>query len=251
MFTTSPNINNGIAANMNAFNGKIPSTSSVSDAEIFRFAHFHNFNYNETLKDIQQKHDSRYMNLRMSRILLEQLETKTLFPLPGMKTIDRKCDVFYMRPSRYVPSEMKTSNVIDNLIYILNGLSQTKEQCENGVGFIANMEDWTMKNFSHDYCFQFMQALQGKMVPSKVELFLIVNPPKWFGKVWTIMKPMLSKSFAKKVHMIKEERLGEFLMDGYEQYLPDEFSSGWQITEEITEDYIDQRRYDEDSDNEQ
>ena len=153
-----------------------------------------------------------------------------------------------MRPSRYVPSQMKTSMVIDNLCYVLNDLSRTKEQCQNGVAFIANMNDWTMKNFSHDYCFQFMQALQGKMVPTKVELFLIVNPPSWFGRIWKVMKSMLSKSFAKKVHMIKEEQLGEFLMDGYEQHLPDEFISGWKVTEEITDDYIDLRRY-EDSHN--
>ncbi|CAJ1967835.1 unnamed protein product [Cylindrotheca closterium] len=222
-----------------------PSSPSVSDAEIFRFACYHNFQYSEALTDILQKHDSRHMNLRMSGFLMKQLQTKTLFPLPGLKTKNKKCDVFYMRPSRYVPSQMKTTMVIDNLCYVLNDLSQTKDQCQNGVAFIANMNDWTMKNFSHDYCFQFMQALQGKMVPTKVELFLIVNPPSWFGRVWKVMKSMLSKSFAKKVHMIKEDRLGEFLMDGYDQYVPDEFSAGWKITEEITDDYIDFRQYED------
>jgi hypothetical protein len=65
------------------------------------------------------------------------------------------------------------------------------------LGFIANMKDWTMDNFSMDYCFQFMQALQGTKGPVKVDLFLIVNPPKWFDKVWNIMKPMLSTAFRK------------------------------------------------------
>lgn len=221
------------------------SPFSVSDAEIFRFACYHNFQNKEALKDVHQKHDSRHMNLRMSGFLLRQFQTGTLFPLPGLKTRNKKQDVFYMRPSRYVPSEMKTSTIIDNLCYVLNELSRTTSQCQNGVAFIANMNDWTMKNFSHDYCFQFMQALQGKMVPTKVELFLIVNPPRWFGKVWVIMKPMLSKSFAKKIHMIKEERLEEFLMNGYEQYIPDEFTAGLRITEEITDDFIDLRRYEE------
>lgn len=221
------------------------ASPDVSDGEILRFAIFHSFQYDETLKAIQEHHDSSRLNLCMSGFLLRQFNTTTLFPLPGLRTKDRKCDVLYMRPSRYVPSKVKTSHIIDNLCYALNDLSRTKDQCQNGVAFIANMNGWTMKNFSHEYCFQFMQALQGKMVPTRVSLFLIVNPPKWFGKVWAIMKPMLSKSFAKKVHMIPEDRLEDFLMSGYEQYLPDEFACGFARTEEICEDYIDFRRYED------
>lgn len=88
-----------------------------------------------------------------------------------------------------------------------------------------------------------MEALQGKMVPTKVELFLIVNPPKWFGKIFKIMKPMLSKSFSKKTHIIQDDQLGEFLMEGYERHLPDEFQMGLVRSEEILEDYVDLKRY--------
>ena len=44
--------------------------------------------------------------------------------------------------------------------------------------------------------------------------------------------------------MIKSEKLGNYLMEGYENYLPDEFM-GWRITEEMVVDWIDQRRYEE------
>ncbi|CAJ1967833.1 unnamed protein product [Cylindrotheca closterium] len=218
--------------------------SSVSKATVYRYSSFYSFNEDQALKAICQAYHQRYLHLTMTGDLLAQFQTRTLFPLTGLKTRDLKCNVLYMRPCRFVPEEMKTSNVIDNLCYVLNDLSQTKEECLNGVAFIANLEDWTMKNYSHDYCIQFMEALQGKMVPTKVELFLIVNPPRWFGRIWKVMKPMLSKSFSKKVHIIKEQRLGDFFMEGYEQYLPMEFEScGWRQTEEIVEDYIDMKQY--------
>ena len=57
---------------------------------------------------------------------------------------------------------------------------------------------------------------------------------------------MFSRSFAKKVHMINESRLSEFLMDGYEQYLPDEFANGWKDTDEIMEDLVDLKQYEDD-----
>ncbi|KAL3936758.1 MAG: hypothetical protein SGBAC_007995 [Bacillariaceae sp.] len=215
------------------------STRSISDDIIFRFACFHDFEYWEAFVGLQEYDANRRLHLRMDGELLTQFQTKTIFPLPGLKTKDYRCNVFYMRPSRYIPAEMSTSNVVDNLCFVLNDLSQTKEECQNGVAFIANMKGWTMKNFSHDYCFQFMQALQGKQVPTKVELFLIVNPPAWFGRVWKVVRPMLSKSFSRKVHIIKEHRLGEFLMPGYEKFLPDEFSCGYKDAAEICEDYED------------
>ncbi|KAL3936759.1 MAG: hypothetical protein SGBAC_007996 [Bacillariaceae sp.] len=221
-------------------------TQSISDEGIFRFACFHNFDYQDTIVALQDYEANRRLHLRMDDSLVSQFQTKTLFPLPGLKTRHKKHDVFYMRPSRYTPSEMSTSDVIDNLCFVLNDLNQTKEQCQNGIAFIANMNGWTMKNFSHDYCFQFMQALQGKQVPTKVELFLIVNPPRWFGRVWKVVRPMLSKSFSRKVHIIKEHRLGEFLMPGYEKFLPDEFSCGYKDAAEICEDYEDLKCYQED-----
>ena len=218
----------------------------ISDITIFRFAHFYKFDYYDALDALKNYDSNKRLRLRMEGDLLLQFQTKTLFPLPGMKTKDYKCDVFYMRPSRYVPCEMKTSDLIDNLCFVLNDLSRTKEQCQNGVAFVANMNDWTMKNFSYDYCLQFMQCLQGKMVPTKVLLFLIVNPPSWFGRIWKIVRPMLSRSFAKRIRIIKEERLGEFLMNGFEKYLPDEFSCGLKDTAEVYEDYEDLKYYQDD-----
>ena len=104
------------------------------------------------------------------------------------------------------------------------------------------MDDWTMKNFDINYCYQFMMMLQGR-IPVRVRLFLIVNPPPWFGKVWAMMKPMLSKEFQKKVKMIPECQLDQYLRPGFEQYLPDEMVTGQAGTSEIVRDWMTYRNY--------
>jgi hypothetical protein len=108
----------------------------------------------------------------------------------------------------------------------------------DGIAFIANMSDWKYENFSTDYCRKFMQTLQGHKFPARVNLFLIVNPPKWFDTIWQIMKPMLSSNFQRKVHMVAEDELGFFFKQGYEKYLPDEFVEGEASTDQIVEDFI-------------
>ena len=112
---------------------------------------------------------------------------KTLFPVPGLKT-KHGHDMFYMRPSRYIPSQTSTKKIIDNLAYVMHTmLSRNSHSDTYGIGFLANMDDWTMKNFDVDYCYQFMMTLQGYVIPVRVQLFLIVNPPSWFDVIWKIM----------------------------------------------------------------
>lgn len=99
--------------------------------------------------------------------------------------------MFYMRPSRYFPNKTSVKTIIDNLCYVMNTMLDNDEFAQKeGIGFIACMDDWKMKNFDVKYCLQFMLALQGFMIPVKTQLFLIVNPPSWFGGIWKIMKPM-------------------------------------------------------------
>jgi hypothetical protein len=98
-----------------------------------------------------------------------------------------------------------------------------------------------MENFSVSYCYQFMMMLQGN-VPVRVRQFLIVNPPGWFGKIWLIMKPMLAPDFRKKVHMIPESNLSEFLQPGFEAYLPDDMETGTVNTTQLVEDFVTYRK---------
>jgi hypothetical protein len=73
-----------------------------------------------------------------------------------------------------------------------------------------------------------MMVLQSRHFPAIVSLFLILYPPSWFGKVWKILKPVLSPTFRKKkVHMIEEEEdLFTYINIDSEEYLPDEVHGG-------------------------
>lgn len=179
--------------------------------------------------------DREYMKITASQIRT-QLEEKLLFPVPGLKTRDGH-DVFYMRPCRYYPKSMPTKMVIDNLAYCMNTMMEKEKACKEGIGFLAYMNDWKMENFSVDYCYQFMHVLQGR-VPARVRLFLIVNPPSWFGSIWKIMKVVLSADFRKKVKVIPESKLSQYLLDGYDEFLPNETELGTADTDRIVQDFV-------------
>lgn len=200
----------------------------------------------DTAFKVMKNYDQRFLKINATT-LEKQLKTKTLFVVPGLKSKEPDShDVFYMRPSRYFPKEVSTETIIDNLGYCMSVMVASKEKnATEGIAFLANMDDWTFTNFSVSYCHSFMMMLQGR-VPVRVRLFLIVNPPSWFDKIWSIMKPMLAADFRKKVHMIKEDKLGDFLMEGYEEYLPDDMKSGKASTESIVDDFIKYRKYVED-----
>lgn len=189
---------------------------------------------------VMKKFEKRYLDLKAAD-LEKQLASKTLFPVPGLKSNEGH-DMFYMRPSRYFPKETSTKDIIDNLAYCMNTMVEKEKACSEGIGFMAYMNEWAMTNFSVNYCYQFMMMLQGRN-PVRVRLFLIINPPSWFDKIWKIMKPMLASDFRKKVHVIKEEDMMQYLAADAADYLPDETEKGKVNTDEIVQDFIAYRKH--------
>ncbi len=193
----------------------------------------------------EKKLKQRFLSLNVFT-LQHQLKSKTLFPVPGLKTKGGH-PMFYMRPSRYVPGKTTTKAVIDNQCYVMNTMLETELAQQEGIGFIACMDDWKMRNFEINYCYQFMMALQGVMVPVKTQLFLIVNPPAWFGIIWRLMKPMLAPSFRKRVKICNESKIAKYLAPDFAAYLPDDMSTGRVPTDAIVSDFISYRQYVESS----
>jgi hypothetical protein len=188
-----------------------------------------------------RKFNKRYLCLSAYR-LEEQLLSKTLFPVPGLTT-KMGHEMFYMKPARYFPKETSTRSIIDNLAYVMNTMLERERPCTDGIGFLANMDTWAMKNFDVNYCYKFMMTLQGFVVPVRVQLFLIVNPPSWFGVIWKIMKGMLAPSFRRKVKMIRQDKLAKYLEEGFETYLPDDMEIGQADTTALVEDFVTLRNY--------
>ncbi|CAJ1961507.1 unnamed protein product [Cylindrotheca closterium] len=219
---------------------------AVSDNVIFRFACFYNFNFDKARPAMLEKFDDPHLHLRMEDQLYEQFQKKVMFPLPGLRTKNMKHEVLYFRPSRHLPTKMDTDLCIRNMTYVFNSMSLTEEQCRNGIAFISDFNHWTFsKNVSIADSHKFSMALQGQ-VPTKVEKILIVNAPSWFPKLYRhFFKKMLSKSFAKRVHILKHpQQLQDHLMDGCEKYLPVELGYSVDSTE-IVEDFVDFKRYTE------
>ena len=169
-----------------------------------------------------------------------QLRSKTIFIIPGLQSREG-FGVFNMRPSRYFPRQTKTSTVIDN--YIMKALLERERSSTDGIVFMANMAGWEMSNFSMNYCLQFMKCLQAEHFPVEVRKFLIIDPPSWFDKIWSIMKKMLTPSFQKRVHIIPNSQLDVYLGDGYRTYLPDDMADGQNSTEEMITDFIEYRKH--------
>lgn len=224
---------------------EVPITSpwvdetGFSDEMILRFARCNNFDASAALNAMKNM-DLRFLTLTCES-LEKQLLKKTLFIPPGLKNRDGN-DVFYMRPARYFPGVMEVDDVINNLAYCMQTMYESKDCYKTGIAFLADMSGWTRINFGVDYCLKFMTTLQGRDLPVNVNSFMIVDPPNWFGKIWKIMKSMVSPNFQMKVHMISSKDLHMYLQDGYSRYLPDEMDEGRSPTDDIVNNYIVERK---------
>lgn len=150
--------------------------------------------------------------------------------------------VFYMRPSLFFPKRDTTNDMIDLVVYVMNCMLEKEHGCVHGLGLVANMTGWKMENFSVSYWHKFLMTLQGHRVPTRISAFLLVDPPRWFDSIWTIMKPMMSDDFAEKVAVVTSDDLGSYLMDGYCFHLPDDMDGGMLNTNALVQSFIAERK---------
>ncbi|KAL3928808.1 MAG: hypothetical protein SGBAC_012485 [Bacillariaceae sp.] len=212
----------------------------VEDSLIMRFSHFHNFDIERTKTALEEHQDNQLLRLQMRGPVLKQVQQGALLPLPGLKTKMEGSEVCYFRPSRFSPQTTDSSMLIQNLCYVLNDLSSTEEQCRQGVTFLANMKSFSTKLYDEELWLEILNVLQGNVIPTTISLFIVLNPPTWFGRIWRQMKTHMSASFLQKVRLVETEDLPEYFEQGYETYLPDDMQ-GWRNTSEMLEDYIDRR----------
>lgn len=219
---------------------------TLSEATVFRFACFHSFDFDRSCKAIKKCYASRLLHLRMDVYLREQMLETIVFPLPGLKTKDNKSDVIYYRQSRFMASEERNQRLVDNVCYIFNDLSQTEESCRNGVALILNTKGFIDgRNHNEESTSLLAQAIQGKLVPTQVRLVLVVGATKRFENSWKQIKEHLSPDYVKRFHFVSEDKLRDYLMVGYELYLPNELKGGCRDCLELAEDYSDLKIFQE------
>mmetsp|Transcript_272 Transcript_272/g.389 ORF Transcript_272/g.389 Transcript_272/m.389 type:complete len:307 (+) Transcript_272:26-946(+) len=224
---------------------------AFSKEMVYRFAYFYEFDFERTKEAIELNRENHHLRLEMRGYLKRQFSTRTIFPLSGLKTRKDKMDVCYIQASRFDPNDSSSSSnygtrVVENLCYVLNDLSRTREQCKRGVAVIINMNRCEETKLTFDLWMQVIMTLQGTLVPTTVNLVLMVDSPKWFQtQMWkTQTKPMLAESFVKRCRLIDGEELltGDYLAGGCEAFLPTT-SGGWKEADEIVEDYQDLKAF--------
>mmetsp|Transcript_24922 Transcript_24922/g.61297 ORF Transcript_24922/g.61297 Transcript_24922/m.61297 type:complete len:307 (-) Transcript_24922:1722-2642(-) len=217
----------------------------VSNHLIIRYAIYHNFNYDKAIDAITKGYNYSYLYLEMEGELMRFfIQSMVFFPLPGLKSRKTGSEVFYFRPSRYFPTSRNNHLLLDNICYVLNDMSKSIDQCRNGVVMLVNMDGYSMKNFHNDTQMKMTRITEGQVIPTRIVDILIVNPPKFFKRLWKVVKPAFSSTYKRRIHIIKNEKLGNYLVDDYQEYLPDEFM-GWRSTQEMAIDYCDKKRYEE------
>jgi len=219
---------------------------NLTKIQIFRYACCHDFQYESARKAIEGTYDSPYLHLRMDGALIETFQKRIIMPLPGLRTRDNS-QVIYMRASRYHHHSATSKQLaIDSLCYLLNDMSRTRDDCRGGVSIIANLRSYGVKNFDMDAILQAAKAVEGRLlVPARFTVLLYIDAPEVFVNGWKLLRPMLAPWLAKKVHFIKADQLGNFLVSGYKDFLPDEIEGGWKDTRELVDDYVDLKIYDE------
>ena len=148
-----------------------------------------------------------------------------------------------MQANRFSPREAPVDSAIDNLIYVMNCMMEDEQMSSRGIGFIMNMSDCKMHHFSVSYFHRMMMAVQGRKFPSRVEMFLIVNQPSWFSKMWgPVVKPMLHKDFREKTQRITFNDLNKVMAPGFENFLPSEIDCGKGNSDLMVRDFIEGRK---------
>lgn len=215
----------------------------ISADLMFRIAHFHDFNFERAKHTINNCADNKYLNLKMEGDLAKHFGKRIIFPLVDLKAKDGS-NIVYLRPSRY-SGDKSSQSMVESLCYVLNDLSKTQSQCRDGITLVVHMKRWARENFDQEMWVKMIRILQGDLVPTAIRQVILVDAPDEFQKVWELLEQLMPYNFFKKVRFIKQNKLDMFLKDGYKEYLPNDFKGGWLSAEEVTEDYIDQKRYDD------
>jgi hypothetical protein len=186
--------------------------SEAEDRMLYLALHFKNFKLKKALKLL------RYLDAWLPTISRDRkltlsdarsiLESRILFIFPRSRS-KLDLDVIYMEPAKFFPNRDNLDDLLYNLIYFIDALSKRGNASKNGFALVANMTNWTMKNFSVTYAYNFMQTVNARF-PIKCELFCIVNPPNWFNKVLTIIKPMMSNGLVDRLMLVKQSQLSAY-----------------------------------------
>jgi len=120
---------------------------------------------------------------------------------PGIKTPEG-WEIVLLRPARFRPRRDSLNAFLRALVYTLSAVTKDEYNCSTGIAIIADVAGFGYSNFSVAYARTFLATLQSRF-PMRVRTFSIVNAPGWFATVWRVLRPMMKKESAARVHFPK------------------------------------------------
>ncbi len=157
------------------------------------------FKAKRAIKILSAYHNYYKKEVNGPRILISDVESMVL---DGVLLVHPKLvstaglRVMLMRPARYFPSKTPTSDVIKLLSYMTQRLVEDVGAQINGFTFVADLGTWKMENFSRSYAMTWFLSML--VMPVKLESFIIIDAPSWFGAIWAVIKHAMSRSFQSK-----------------------------------------------------
>lgn len=90
-----------------------------------------------------------------------------------------------MRPNAYVPTELPYSELVVNLVFVLERVIISEAAQKRGITFMCDMRGWSWLNYETQYAYNFFQTIQF-VLPVHIAKFVLIDPPSWFSKVCTV-----------------------------------------------------------------
>eukprot|EP00188_Purpureofilum_apyrenoidigerum_P000021 Plantae.Rhodophyta-Purpureofilum_apyrenoidigerum.ctg10102.p1 GENE.Plantae.Rhodophyta-Purpureofilum_apyrenoidigerum.ctg10102~~Plantae.Rhodophyta-Purpureofilum_apyrenoidigerum.ctg10102.p1 ORF type:complete len:355 (+),score=35.19 Plantae.Rhodophyta-Purpureofilum_apyrenoidigerum.ctg10102:58-1065(+) len=175
-----------------------------SDERIVHFLRSRRFNVREAAK-VMRNHHAVCTGLEWNPARPIKIQTVKIMLMRQVFWTSNDCDVLgrrilYMRPAKFYPGTMVTSQLIEAMYYMLDVVHEDERTQQEGFTFVADMKNWDWNNFSIEYAQTFFAVLQFKY-PCRVQRFVLVDAPSWFFRVWVLIRPGMTASFAAKWKM--------------------------------------------------
>lgn len=141
---------------------------------------------------------------------------KVLFTKPGGRP------VLMMQPALFYPtSRSKTLDALRTLYYLTQVMLAPLDDNERARGyvFLADLNGWTMENFSVDYASRWFRAMMS--LPCKIHAFVVVSAPSFFPRIFAIISKFMSASFRSRWLFVQPKDLPELF-----SVVPSNFEGG-------------------------
>lgn len=173
--------------------------------------------------------NDRYLALTWKCLLSKN---PAVIPIPGLVT-KQGHSVVYMRANLF--AGMKTQQVLDNLVYVMDFVNASEEVCKKGIAIVFNLKDSKIQDYPSDLLSSLVAIWQSKGCATRISRIYLVDAPSWFKPLWMVHSKGLSRQLRDNVASLSQVEARMAL--GPQTYLPDELG-GLVNTIQLAKDFL-------------